>query len=189
MVTRALISADNHVFEPVTLWQERLPAAFRDRGPRVEQRDDWVVMAIEGMPDRKLTKGTAAEGPNAWSILDLGAFAPVAGQYVHPTQGTSDFGPFPGNMTGRNAFRGPGNWNLDFSILKTFALTERFKLQLRGEAYNIFNHSNLYIVNSNTDVSVYTPSTNYVTAQKGIRQDNLTSTENRNLQLALKLIF
>ena len=27
MVKRPLISADNHVFEPVTLWQERLPAA------------------------------------------------------------------------------------------------------------------------------------------------------------------
>ena len=25
MTKRALISADNHVFEPVTLWQERLP--------------------------------------------------------------------------------------------------------------------------------------------------------------------
>ena len=33
-MTRALISADNHVFEPVTLWQERLPAGFRERGPR-----------------------------------------------------------------------------------------------------------------------------------------------------------
>jgi predicted TIM-barrel fold metal-dependent hydrolase len=55
-MTRPLISADNHVFEPVTLWQERLPVGFRDRGPRVETRDDWLVMAIEGMPDRKLTR-------------------------------------------------------------------------------------------------------------------------------------
>jgi predicted TIM-barrel fold metal-dependent hydrolase len=55
-MTRALISADNHVFEPVTLWQERLPARFRERGPRLETRDDWYVMAIEGMPDRKLTR-------------------------------------------------------------------------------------------------------------------------------------
>jgi predicted TIM-barrel fold metal-dependent hydrolase len=55
-MTRALISADNHVFEPVTLWQERLPPMFRDRGPRLETRGDWYVMAIEGMPDRKLTR-------------------------------------------------------------------------------------------------------------------------------------
>jgi predicted TIM-barrel fold metal-dependent hydrolase len=68
MVKRALISADNHVFEPVTLWQERLPAEYRSRGPRVEQRDDWVVMAIEGMPDRKLTKGASAEAMTSGAI-------------------------------------------------------------------------------------------------------------------------
>jgi len=56
MPKRALISADNHVFEPVTLWQERLPHAFRDRGPRVEHHDGWMVMAVEGMPDRKLAR-------------------------------------------------------------------------------------------------------------------------------------
>ena len=57
---RRLVSADNHVFEPVGLWQERLPAQFRERGPRVETRGDWVVMAIEGMPDRKLTRTNGA---------------------------------------------------------------------------------------------------------------------------------
>jgi predicted TIM-barrel fold metal-dependent hydrolase len=55
-MTRALISADNHVFEPVTLWQERLPVGFRGRGPRVEEQNGWRVMAIEGMPDRKLAR-------------------------------------------------------------------------------------------------------------------------------------
>ena len=32
-MTRALISADNHVFEPFTLWQDRLPEQYRQRGP------------------------------------------------------------------------------------------------------------------------------------------------------------
>ena len=36
MSKRALISADNHVFEPVTLWQERLPDGVASRGPRTE---------------------------------------------------------------------------------------------------------------------------------------------------------
>src|SRR2546423_13367244 len=63
MVTkRALISADNHVFEPVTLWQERLATQYRERGPRVEQGGDWIVMAIEGMPDRKLTRVNGSRG-------------------------------------------------------------------------------------------------------------------------------
>jgi predicted TIM-barrel fold metal-dependent hydrolase len=55
---RELISADNHVFEPATLWQERLPAALRDRGPRLEVSGDWYVMVVEGMPERKLTRVT-----------------------------------------------------------------------------------------------------------------------------------
>ncbi|HEX5097451.1 MAG TPA: amidohydrolase, partial [Acidimicrobiia bacterium] len=64
MTKRALISADNHVFEPVTLWQERLPHQYRDRGPRLEEDGEWLVMAIEGMPNRKLTRvdGGAANG-------------------------------------------------------------------------------------------------------------------------------
>ena len=64
MKARALISADNHVFEPVTLWQERLPKDLRDRGPRLEAKGDWFVMVIEGMPDRKLARnnGQSASG-------------------------------------------------------------------------------------------------------------------------------
>src|SRR5258707_824059 len=65
---RPLISADNHVFEPVTLWQERLPTAYRERGPRLEQSGEWFVMKVEGMPDRKLTRVNpkpAVEGADA----------------------------------------------------------------------------------------------------------------------------
>ena len=71
-MTRALISADNHVFEPVTLWQERLPARFRDRGPRLETRGDWYVMAIEGMPDRKLTRTERRARPRARQVRGSG---------------------------------------------------------------------------------------------------------------------
>src|SRR5271165_2344974 len=57
----------------------------------------------------------------------------------------SDFGPYPAAMTHRNAFRGPGAWNFDFALSKDFAVTERVKLEFRAEAYNIFNHHNLYV--------------------------------------------
>src|SRR5690348_8916188 len=38
-------------------------------------------------------------------------------------------------------FRGPGvnNWNT--SLFKNFIIHERFRFQLRGEAYNTFNHT------------------------------------------------
>lgn len=77
---------------------------------------------------------------------------------------------------------------MDFAVHKSFSINERLKLQLRGEAFNAFNHSNLYLVYSNTDVSA----TSNITAIRGVRNDNTgvsASSENRNLQLAMKLIF
>jgi hypothetical protein len=50
------------------------------------------------------------------------------------------FGTF-GNM-GRNTFRAPAYKDWDFSLTKMFALTERMKIQLRGEFFNILNHPN-----------------------------------------------
>jgi hypothetical protein len=41
----------------------------------------------------------------------------------------------PGDL-GRYALRAPGNCNLDFSMGRTFMLTERYRLQLRGDAFN-----------------------------------------------------
>jgi predicted TIM-barrel fold metal-dependent hydrolase len=63
MSKRPLISADNHVFEPVTLWQERLPAEYRERGPRVVEDDGWLLMAVEGIPNRKLYRLDRPERP------------------------------------------------------------------------------------------------------------------------------
>ena len=43
-----------------------------------------------------------------------------------------------GNV-GRNAFNGPGFANVDLSLFRRFALTERFKLEFRAESYNFTN--------------------------------------------------
>jgi hypothetical protein len=43
---------------------------------------------------------------------------------------------------GRNSLIGPHFRQLDFSIYKNTAITERLKLELRFEAYNLFNHPN-----------------------------------------------
>jgi len=49
-----------------------------------------------------------------------------------------------GNL-GRNTFVGPGYWAADISIFKTFQLSDRFALQFRGEAFNVFNHTNFQL--------------------------------------------
>jgi len=41
--------------------------------------------------------------------------------------------------TGRNTMRGPGFWNLDFSLFRNFALTEKLKMEFKAEAFNVTN--------------------------------------------------
>jgi hypothetical protein len=117
-----------------------------------------------------------------------GAIPLFDSSYVNPIMGYSDWGPFPSNMTGRNSFRGPGSWNLDFGAYKTFFLGERFRLQFRGELYNLFNHANLYTQTSDSDIgSGFT----YVDARKGYNPalSVPTSGSFRTVQLALRLTF
>jgi hypothetical protein len=68
--------------------------------------------------------------------LNKGAFTPV------PISSASGLPIRPGNISG--AFvRGPGYWNADLSIGKNFSIAEKLKLQLRLDAFNALNHTNL----------------------------------------------
>jgi hypothetical protein len=111
--------------------------------------------------------------PGAFTYLDLTG---LIGSYTNPITGFTEIGPYPSNMIGRNLFRGPGAWNTDLGIYKNFQITEQFKLQYRAEFYNLFNHANAFILGSELDVS----SQSVVRSQKD---------GNRNIQMALKLIF
>jgi hypothetical protein len=44
--------------------------------------------------------------------------------------------------SGRNIFTGPGFFQTDFALHKTFPIKERVHVELRGEAFNIFNNQN-----------------------------------------------
>ena len=100
-----------------------------------------------------------------------------------------------GNM-GRNIFRGPHYRNWDFSVSKAFRVTERFSAQLRGEFFNILNHTNFGIPGSllvnafNNDFSSpgsfgQVPGTPDVVAANPV----IGSGGPRNIQLGLKLRF
>src|SRR5207244_3665828 len=47
-----------------------------------------------------------------------------------------------GNV-GRNVLRGPGQNNVDFSIIKRFPIGESKNIEFRAEFFNLFNHVNL----------------------------------------------
>ena len=46
-----LVSADSHVNEPPDLWQQRVPAKFKDRAPRVERLPEGDAWILEGVAD------------------------------------------------------------------------------------------------------------------------------------------
>jgi outer membrane receptor protein involved in Fe transport len=102
---------------------------------------------------------------------------------------------------GRNALRGPGYQNVDFSIFKDTKLTETFRMQLRAEVFNIFNHpnfSNPLLPGFAADItSSIDPATGRgtgflpitVTPDVGIGNPFMGGGGPRNIQLAVKFLF
>lgn len=129
-------------------------------------------------------------GPNVFTALNLplpASFAPL-----DPQLGISDFGPFPANMTRRNAFSGPGAWNSDVSVSKRFPLTERVGLELHAEGFDVFNHHNYYINSTLLQYNGATTTPLQVTELKGGLGSLATGgnhDERRFGQFALKATF
>lgn len=74
-----LISSDSHVIEPPTLWEERLPARFRDRGPRVVQEDDGDWWFVDGVRTNSFQGGaqTGKRFDRPEELRPAGRFADV----------------------------------------------------------------------------------------------------------------
>lgn len=124
-------------------------------------------------------------GPNTFNIFDFSKIALT--HYISPITGNSDFGPFPASMTGRDYFHSPGVVNLDFGLYKSVRVTEHASLQLRLEAFNALNHSNLYV---NWGSAYIVGNSGFITGSYGILPNTSpTLYENRNIQLGVKIIF
>lgn len=77
--------------------------------------------------------------------------------------------------TGQGILRGPGGWSWDMSLFRNFPLGERFKLQYRLDASNVFNHTVLGGVRATVTSGAF---------------GRVTSTgDPRLLQMALRLVF
>jgi len=84
---------------------------------------------------------------------------------------------------GRNTFMGPGYWAVDTSIFKTFQLSDRFDLQFRAEAFNVFNHTNFQLGGA-------MGSTGFNKVNNNLQFGQASGTFNpRQLQFGLKLSF
>jgi hypothetical protein len=110
---------------PINVTVSRSTADLPD-GNNANQRPD-VVPGVSAIPTNQT--------PDRW--LNLEAFAV-------PARGTW------GNL-GRNAFRGPGLFQVDLALQKRFRIAGDRNFEFRWEAFNAFNRQNL--ANPNTNIS------------------------------------
>lgn len=112
-------------------------------------------------PDLIAPNSTYVSGSNPVYYLNRAAFQ-------NPAAGT--FG-----TLGRYPLIGPGVFNFDLALSRTFHLTERWRLEGRFEAFNVINHPNLNA-----------PNVTFSNSQFGV----ITSAQDpRILQFAMKLHF
>ena len=85
--------------------------------------------------------------------------------------------------SGVGILRGPGMFNVDLSLFKTIAFTDRFRLQFRAEAFNVANHTNFGL----PGLAVGVGTLGVISSTAGSALDPVGGP--RIVQLALKLMF
>ncbi len=119
--------------------------------------------------------GDVTYRPNIIGTVEIEDWTPQA--YLNrnavsiPTDRSQPFGNAP-----RNSVRGPGFWQADLGLHKQFTLwNENSKLEIRAEAFNLFNRTNFGAPNGNISSSAFGTITSAFPA--------------REIQLAAKLYF
>jgi len=114
--------------------------------------------------------------------------------FINPTPGTLGSGRY-------NSLFGPHQKRLDFSLFKSFQVTERIKLQFRTEVFNLFNQTNYgqpsssitFTGTTSTGVKNSVPPVNISLPGGSHTTGEITSTSGnwnpRQIQFALKVLF
>jgi hypothetical protein len=150
--------------------------------PRLEPATPFYSEAVSKKPQML--------GPNQFDGLNIPlpkSFTPLSS-----TLGISDFGPFPSDMMHRNSLRGPGAWNVDASLHKTFPITERVAMEFSADGIDVLNRHNFYVNTSTLEYAGGTTTPLYVQELKGGLGTLATGgnhDERRFGQFALKVEF
>jgi len=98
--------------------------------------------------------GFGTQRPNRPSDPDLPAEQRTTGRYFD-TAAFANAPQFTIGNSSRNPVRGPGYRTADVMVGKTFALTERFRMEFRAEAFNLTNTPSLGNPNGNFGTTVF----------------------------------
>lgn len=94
---------------------------------------------------------------------------PLANGFCNPAAGTL-------GTLGRNAFNGPAFFDEDLSVIKSIKITERTRIEVRADAFNVLNHPVFFV-----------PSQNVNSTRFGVI--NSTASTPRILQIGAKFAF
>lgn len=157
----------------------------------------WQVNAIlsraSGTPFTVTSSGTSLDAPGSTQTADqilpdvqiLGHVGPNA-SYFNPAA----FAPVTAvrfGTSGRNILRGPGLFNLNGSLFRTFRLRENLNLQFRAEALGLTNTPQFANPGSNVSSATFNGN-GTISALNGYTVIS-SSTGERQLRFALKLLF
>jgi len=150
--------------------------------PRLEPATPFYSESVKKHPQ--------AVGANSFDGLTVPfpkTFAPLSS-----TLGLSDYGPFPSDMMRRNSIRGPGGWNVDSSVHKTFSITERIGMEFAADGIDVLNRHNFYVNTSTMQYDGATATPIFVQELKGGLGTLATGgnhDERRFGQFSLRLLF
>jgi hypothetical protein len=168
----------------------------------LDQRHRFVANAVWMPFIKNISNKTANLVVNGWALSTIVTMS--TGQPVTPMiSGTPS--PLDGGLSGgeasnanptagragwlqRNAFTAPGFHNVDFRLGRQFAFTERLKLALIGEAFNLFNHTNV----SSVQTTAFTVSGSNLVPNPAFMTPTATSNllwGPRQLQISGRLTF
>lgn len=115
-------------------------------------------------------------GVRADIIGDPNVSNPSSNLWFNPAAYTAPQQPYRDGTSSRNSLRGPSEFVANWSLAKSFAITEKKQLEFRWETFNTFNHPNLANPASTIDES-------------GAGQITATAVQMRQMQLGLHFSF
>ncbi len=93
---------------------------------------------------------------------------------------------------GRGLVRAPTIWEMDLGLTKKIALTERFNLEFRTEAFNVFNHNQLGDPNVDllgSNFGLITTTVNFNANNDNLAPPNTGTGVPRQIEFSLRLTF
>jgi len=153
-----------------------------------------IFSAYSGTPFTVTSSGTSLNAPGNSQVADLAK--PDVKVFGNTGPGQSYFDPLAFRpvtdvrfgTAGLNILRGPGLVNLDLGVFRTFALTERFHLQFRAEAFNATNTPHFNNPGANAS-SMVMNSDGTVRSLNGFTEVTSARADERQVRFALRLFF